>query len=87
MVNEDKRDPIAGLQPAYEPPRALRMRGMHTGTGGFVPVCEAPGSGAEGDCGTGNSATGWCDENGSSAESCNNQGSGAASCQNPGSGD
>jgi hypothetical protein len=55
-------------RPAYEPPRALRLDGTHTGEGGIVPTCEIPGSSAVGDCATGAGATGWCYAEGNSAE-------------------
>jgi len=87
MMKERNREATAEGRLAYQPPRALRLGRTNAGEGGFVPVCEEPGSAAEGDCGTGNSPTGWCFGVGNSAELCNNQGSGAATCQNPGSGD
>lgn len=55
-------------RPAYEPPRALRLDGTHTGEGGITPTCTVPGSGAVGDCGTGASATGWCYVQGNTAD-------------------
>jgi len=78
MVNERNRDAAAGLEPAYEPPRALRVGGLHAGTGGTPAGCRGAGSGAEGDCATGNSATVMCFDNGSSADKCDGEGSGAA---------
>ena len=63
--NVDKQDQTDD-RPAYDPPRALSLSDMDTGTGGD-PECGLPGSGADGDCGTGLVAVSGCLISGSSA--------------------
>ena len=70
------RDSVADLRPDYDPPRALRLDDTFTGAGP-APVCNLPGSGASGDCGTGLIAGTACGGNGSSAVFCAQHGNSA----------
>jgi hypothetical protein len=87
MTDEQKKT-MADERPAYEAPQALRLDGTHTGTGGIDPVCQIPGSSADGDCATGAGATGWCFQSGNSANiGCDVAGNDAlGNCSAPGSG-
>ena len=59
MTDKDQNQEAIDPRPEYEPPRALRLSDMHTGTGGIVD-CQPTGSGA-GTCFTGMGAFGSCD--------------------------
>lgn len=65
MTDNLEKQAKVDVQPAYDPPQALRMGSMHTGEGG-IAAC-ADGSGFVGDCASGASATNWCYMVGNSA--------------------
>ena len=71
VAKPDRTDP----RPTYDPPRALSLSHMGTGTGGAIPC--GTGSAAEGNCATGLVAVAECGGNGSSATSCAQDGSSA----------
>ena len=73
--NVDKHDQTDD-RPAYDPPRALSLGHMGTGTGGLLP-CNLPGSSAEGNCETGLLAVSACAANGNSASACAGDGNSA----------
>ena len=79
MTDSGRKQDRADLRPAYDPPRALSLSDMGTGSGGATP-CDLPGSGAAGACGTGLSADESCGSNGSSAFDCVEAGNGAVGC-------
>lgn len=58
MQEELKNQQSQDDRPGYEPPRALRLGDVHTGTG--PPVCTAPGSGDALSCTDGPGAGGSC---------------------------
>jgi hypothetical protein len=64
MTDKLEKQTKIDVQPAYDPPQALRMGGMHTGEGGAA--C-ADGSGFDGACNSGTGASNWCFQVGNSA--------------------
>ena len=85
MADELKTQSIDD-RPAYETPRALRLRDTHAGLGyclldgsGDVEVCTSGTGGPSAGCGVGISDGGWCGA-GSAAGSCSAGSAAAANC-------
>jgi hypothetical protein len=66
MADEEKNRLVQpDNRPAYDPPRATRLRDFQTGSGG-ITVCNPAGSGDSGICTTGNGAVSGCISSGNS---------------------
>jgi len=72
-------------RPTYEPPRALRLDGTQTGTGGIPAQCSPSGSSATNCEGVGSVAADTCAGGGTASIMCINDGNDAVEeCQTGG---
>jgi hypothetical protein len=77
MSAERRREDGAGGYLRYKPPRAMRLGRARDGSGGDEQTCDAPGSGADGDCATGFAASVMCFMSGNTADKCDSAGNDA----------